>query len=144
MSEKTRIRELMLEYSERSTGQGVPHGPGDGAVSTSNPNIVTGDTMYKASPSYDAADKKVFDDEQKAYGDAFVMPYTLDRINDAMISIVNGAAEARVMMDQTLEHPSLNEPQLELLKRQVKMLSKIQKATIKIIHDLDNMTITSK
>jgi len=141
---KPKIRDLMLEYSYRVTGQGVPQAPGDGHIHTSNPNVVTGDTMHRQQPTNDASDKKVFDDEQKAYDDAFIMPYTLDRVNDVMVDVVNGAAEARIMLDQTLTHPSINEPQAELIKRRINTLAKIQKAAIAIVHDIDSLTITAR
>ena len=144
MSKKTRIRELMLEYSARASAQSIPQGPGESSPSTSGPSIISSTDSYKQTTSSSASDKKVFDDEQRAYDDAFVMPYTLDRINDSMTAIVNGAAEARLMLDQTIENPQLNEPQVELLKRQIKVLAKIQKATIDIVHNLDSMTITTK
>lgn len=138
-----KMRELMLEYSNRFTGQGVPKSTGDGHINTSNPNVVTGDTMYRASPTDDASIQKVFDDEKKAYDDAFIMPYTLDRINDVMVNIINNAAEARVMLDKTIDHPSLNEPQVELLKKHIKTLADIQKKTIQLVQDLDSATITT-
>ena len=135
---------MLLEYSYRSTGQGVPRGSGDAGVTTSNPNVITGDTSFKQERSKSAAEKKVFDDEQRAYDNAFVMPYTLDRINDVMLNILNGVGEATDMINKTISHPSLKDPQIEVLEQRVEILDKIKKSIIHMVHELDDMTITTK
>ena len=87
--------------------------------------------------------KKIFDDEKIASAGGYILPYTLDRINDVLVKAIEGTAEAKEMLKNTLGHPSLSTPQKEYLRSKIAVFNAIEKHIVRTAQSLDKLKINT-
>jgi len=138
-------RQLLKEGQTRVTPQTFPAGGYQAGSNTANQRGEASiDIMQPFTGQVPINHAKVFNDELPAAEGGYLFPYTLDSIQDALVRIMEGTAEAKNMMENTISHPSMHKEQKELIKQQIALYSNIEKLVIKSVEKIEQLTIGGK
>ncbi len=132
-------KKRLLKEDNRITPQSYPASYGSPEYNHSGAPTIDIMTPYKGQPDIDM--KKAFRDELPAAEGGRLLPYTLDRLPDAMVKVVEGCEDAKIQLKETLSHPSMNEGQKEYIKKQMNILGNMSKMAMKLASNIDSLSI---